>query len=101
MCSRREKVVLTLGTEATFSVRDNGKAQWDIPEVPAWLTNVFIGGSLSFTATANGERYHFVAEARDSGSWEIVEVGDSGDQEPETPEEAPEEPETPETPEEK
>ena len=70
-------------TEATFSVRDNGKAQWDIPEVPAWLTNVFIGGSLSFTATINGERYHFVAEARDSGSWEIVEVGDSGDQEPE------------------
>ena len=86
------------GTEATFSVLDDGKSQLDIPGAPAWFNNASIGGSLRISATINDERYHFVAKELASGSWEIEEVGDSGDQEPETPEEAPEEPETPEEP---
>ena len=75
------------GTEATFSVLDDGKAQLDIPGAPAWFNNISIGGSLRISATINDERYLFVAEALASGSWEIKEVGDSGDQQPEQPEE--------------
>ena len=75
------------GTEATFSVLDDGKAQLDIPGAPAWFNNISIGGSLRISATINDERYLFIAEALASGSWEIKEVGDSGDQQPEQPEE--------------
>ena len=52
-------------TDATFSVLNNGHAQWNIPNLPSWLTwanQVSIGGSLSFTATINSTDYHFVAE---------------------------------------
>ena len=77
-----------LGTEATFSVLDDGKAQLDIPGAPAWFNNISIGGSLRISTTINDERYLFVAEALASGSWEIVEVGDSGDQQPEQSEQA-------------
>ena len=75
------------GTEATFSVLDDGKAQLDIPGAPAWFNNVSIGGSLRISATINDEKYLFVAKELASGSWEIKEVGDSGDQQPEQPEE--------------
>ena len=64
-------------TDATFSVLDNGNAQLDIPELPPWINNVSIGGSLSITATINDEDYHFVATELSSGSWEIDELGDS------------------------
>ena len=80
------------GTDATFSVLDNGHARWNIPGLPSWLAwanQVSIGGSLSFTATINDEDYHFVAEEGTNDSWEIKEIG----------EDRPEQPETPETPE--
>ena len=66
-------------TDATFSVLDNGNAQLDIPDLPSWIDNVSIGGSLSITATINDEDYHFVATELSSGSWEIEELGDSSD----------------------
>ena len=69
------------GTDATFSVLDNGSSQWNIPDLPAWLewaNQVSIGGSLSFTATINDENYHFVAEEVSNNSWEIKEIEDSG-----------------------
>ena len=77
------------GTDATFSVLDNGHSQWNIPDLPSWLTwanTVSIGGSLSFTATINGESYHFVAEEVANNSWEIKEIGDDRTEQPETPE---------------
>ena len=64
-------------TDATFSVLDNGDAQLDIPELPPWINNVSIGGSLSITATINDEDYHFVATELSGGSWEIEELGDN------------------------
>ncbi len=84
------------GTDATFSVLDNGQAQWNIPDLPAlleWINQTSISGSLSISTTINGETYHFVAEELSSGSWEIKEIGDSGTQQP-TPPEQPEQPET-------
>ena len=67
------------GTDATFSVLDNGNAQLDIPGLPSWFDNVSIGGSLSITTTINGESYHLVATELSSGSWKIEELGDSSD----------------------
>ena len=84
------------GTDATFSVLDNGQAQWNIPDLPPlleWINQTSISGSLSISTTINGETYHFVAEELSSGSWEIKEIGDSGTQQP-TPPEQPEQPET-------
>ena len=67
------------GTDATFSVLDNGNAQLDIPGLPSWFDNVSIGGSLSITTTINGESYHLVATELSSGSWKIEELGASSD----------------------
>ena len=75
-------------TDATFSVLDNGQAQWHIPDLPPllqWINQTSISGSLSISATVNGEPYHFVAEELSSGSWEIKEIGDSGTQQPDPP----------------
>ncbi|MYE89031.1 hypothetical protein F4X33_08565, partial [Candidatus Poribacteria bacterium] len=75
-------------TDATFSVLDNGQAQWHIPDLPPllqWINQTSIGGSLSISATVNGEAYHFVAKERSGGSWEIEEIGDSGTQQPDPP----------------
>ena len=83
------------GTDATFSVLDNGSSQWNIPDLPAWLAwanQVSIGGSLSFSATINDDNYHFVTEEVPNDSWEIKEIGEDRPEQPETPE-------TPETPE--
>ena len=80
------------GTDATFSVLDNGQAQWNIPDLPpllAWINQTSIGGSLNISATINNQAYHFVAEEVSNDSWEIKEIG----------EDRPEQPETPETPE--
>ena len=77
------------GTDAVFSVLDNGHARWNIPGLPsllAWANQVSIGGSLSFTATINAENYHFVAEEVSNDSWEIKEIGGDTTQQPETPE---------------
>ena len=82
------------GTDATFSVLDNGHARWNIPGLPSWLAwanQVSIGGSLSFTATINDDSYHFVAEELSGDSWEIKEIGDDRPEQPETPEQ-PEQP---------
>ena len=67
------------GTDATFSVLDNGNAQLDIPGLPSWFNNVSIGGSLSITTTINDESYHLVATERSGSSWEVKELGDSSD----------------------
>ena len=67
------------GTNATFSVLDNGNAQLDIPGLPSWFNNVSIGGSLSITTTINDESYHLVATERSGSSWEVKELGDSSD----------------------
>ena len=87
-------------TDATFSVLDNGQAQWNIPDLPPllqWINQTSISGSLSISTTINGETYHFVAEELSSGSWEIKEIGDSGTQQPDPPEQ-PEQPVTESTP---
>ena len=76
------------GTDATFSVLDNGQAQWNIPDLSPllqWINQTSISGSLSISTTINGKTYHFVAEELSSGSWEIKEIGDSGTQEPDPP----------------
>ena len=67
------------GTNATFSVLDNGNAQLDIPGLPSWFNNVSIGGSLSITTTINDESYHLVVTERSGSSWEVKELGDSSD----------------------
>ncbi len=72
-------------TDAVFSVRDDGSAQWNIPNFP-WLNQVALGGSMSFTADINNENYHFVAKEVSNNSWEIEEIGDDTKQQPETPE---------------
>ena len=79
------------GADFTFSVLDDGKAQLDIPELPAWIDQVSIGDSLSITATVNDQNYHFVAEEVSGDSWEIKEIGEDGTEQPETPEQ-PEQP---------
>ena len=66
------------GTDSTFSVLNDGRAQWHIPNYPL-LDQVSIGGALRYTATINGKKYHFVATARSDGSWIIEEIGDSSD----------------------
>ena len=76
------------GSDATFSVLDNGHARWNIPGLPSWLAwanKVSIGDSISSTATINDENYHFVAEELSGNSWEIKEIGDSGGQQPTHP----------------
>ena len=76
------------GTDATFSVLANGTAEWNIPDLPpllAWINQTSISGSLSISATVDGDTYHFVAEELSSGSWEIKEIGDSGTQQPNPP----------------
>ena len=70
------------GADFTFSVLDDGKAQLKIPELPAWIDQVSIGGSLSITATVNDENYHFVAEEVSGDSWEIKEIGEDGTEQP-------------------
>ena len=73
------------GTDAVFSVLDNGSSKWDIPNYP-WLNKVSVGGSMSVTATVNDKNYHFVAKVIPGNSWEIEEIGDDGNQKPSTPE---------------
>ena len=89
------------GTDATFSVLDNGHSQWNIPGLPswlAWINQTSIGGSMSISATVNNQEYHFVAEEVSNDSWEIKEIGDDRTEQPETPEQ-PEQPgDTGETP---
>lgn len=75
-------------TDAVFSVQNDGKSRWNIPNLPPflqWINQVSIGGSLRVSTTINGVNYHIVAEQTGS-SWEIKEIGDQGEEEPETPE---------------
>ena len=72
------------GTDAVFSVLDNGSSKWNIPNLQ-WLNKISVGGSISFTATINEENYHFVAEEAPNDSWEIKEIGDDTSQQPVTP----------------
>ncbi len=67
-------------TEAVFSVLANGKAQWNIPNLPpllAFINQVSIGDSMSISTTVNGQAYNFVAEQVQDTSWEIKEIGES------------------------
>ena len=82
------------GTDATFSVLDNGHSQWNIPDLPswlAWINQTSIGGSMRISATINNQDYHFVAEEVSNDSWEIKEIGEDRPEQPETPEQ-PEQP---------
>ena len=81
------------GTDAVFSVLDNGSSKWSVPNYP-WLDKISIGGSMSVTVTINDAIYHFVAKAIPSNSWVIEEIGDDTDQQPGTPEQ-PEQPQQP------
>ena len=77
------------GTEAVFSVLDDGKSQWNIPNLPAWLqwvNQTSVSNSMRVSTTVNGQPYHFVAEELASNSWEIKEIADDTSQQPETPE---------------
>ena len=73
------------GTDAVFSVLDNGSSQWNIPDFP-WLSKVSTGGSINFTADINNENYHFVAKEVSNNSWEIEAIGGDTKQQPDTPE---------------
>ena len=83
------------GTDAVFSVLDNGNANWNIAGLPPPLAEVFnqvaLGESISVSATINDKDYHFVANQVSGGSWEISEIGDDVTAQPETPEQ-PEQP---------
>ena len=73
------------GTDAVFSVLDNGDSKWNIPNYP-WLDKISADGSMSVTVTVNDENYHFVAKSVVDNSWEIEEIGDDTPQQPDTPE---------------
>ena len=76
------------GTDAVFSVLDDGKSQWNIPNLPSWLqflNRVSIGKSMRISMTYNGVDYHFEAKAVSNNSWEIEEIGDETSQQPVTP----------------
>ena len=83
------------GTDAVFSVLDNGNASWNIPGLPPLLAEVVnqvvLGESVSVSATIDDKDYHFVANQVSGGSWEIIEIGDDVTAQPETPEQ-PEQP---------
>ncbi len=77
------------GTDAVFSVLDNGNASWNIPGLPPLLAEVVnqvvLGESVSVSATIDNKDYHFVANQVSSGSWEISEIGDDVTAQPEPP----------------
>ena len=76
------------GTDAVFSVLDDGKSQWNIPNLPSWLqflNRVSVGGSMRISMTYNDVDYHFEAKAVSNNSWEIEEIGDETSQQPVTP----------------
>ena len=75
------------GTEAVFSVLDDGKSQWNIPNLPTWLqwvNQTSVSNSMNVSTTVNGQAYHFVAEELADNSWEIKEIADDTSQRPET-----------------
>ena len=69
------------GSDATFSVLDDGRAQWNIPGLPwwlAWLNQASIEGSLNVSTTVDGVLYKFGASEQADGTWLIEVVGDGG-----------------------
>ena len=77
------------GTDAVFSVLDDGKSQWNIPNLPTWLqwvNQTSVSNSMNVSTTVNGQAYHFVAEELADNSWEIKEIVDDPNQQPDTPE---------------
>ena len=77
------------GTDAVFSVLDNGNASWNIPGLPPLLAEVVnqvvLGESVSVSATIDNKDYHFVANQVSDDSWEISEIGDDVTAQPEPP----------------
>ncbi|MYA98496.1 leucine-rich repeat protein, partial [Candidatus Poribacteria bacterium] len=76
-------------TDAVFSVLDDGKSQWNIPNLPTWLqwvNQTSVSNSMSVSTTVNGQAYHFVAEELADNSWEIKEIADDPKPQPDTPE---------------
>ena len=63
-------------TDTEFSVLDNGQATLDNPDLPSWLDQISVGGSLNVTATVNGVPYHLAATELSGGSWRIDELGE-------------------------
>ena len=72
------------GTDAVFSVLDDGRSQWNIPNLPAWLAqifnNIYTGESMRVSTNVDGVDYHFVAKAVPNNSWKIEEIGDDKSQ---------------------
>jgi hypothetical protein len=83
------------GTDAVFSVLDNGNASWNIPGLPPLLAEVVnqvvLGESVSVSATIDDKDYHFVANQVSGDTWEISEIGDDVTAQPEPPDQ-PEQP---------
>ena len=72
------------GTDAVFSVLDDGRSQWNIPNLPEWLAqifnNIYTGESMRVSTNVDGVDYHFVAKAVPNNSWKIEEIGDDKSQ---------------------
>ncbi|MCY3743890.1 MAG: leucine-rich repeat protein [Candidatus Poribacteria bacterium] len=89
------------GTEAVFSVLDDGNSQWNIPNLPTWLqwvNQTSISNSMRVSTTVNGQPYHFVAEELADNSWQIKEIADDTSQRPDPdPPEQPKDTGTPPT----
>ncbi len=83
------------GTDAVFSVLDNGNASWNIPGLPPLLAEavnqVSLTDTINVSTTVDNKDYHFVANQVSGGSWVISEIGDDATVQPETPEQ-PEQP---------
>ena len=83
------------GTDAVFSVLDNGNASWNIPGLTPLLAEVVnqvvLGESINVSASIDDKDYHFVANQVSGDTWEISEIGDDVTAQPEPPDQ-PEQP---------
>ena len=66
------------GTNAVFSVLNNGQSQWNIPGLPwwlAWVNKISLDELSVSDLTVNGVRYDFAASKQADGTWFIETVG--------------------------
>ncbi len=67
-------------SEAVFSVSEDGRSKWNIPNLPwllSWINQVSNDDSMSISATVDNKEYRFVATKVDGNSWEIKEIADN------------------------
>ena len=68
------------GTNAVFSVLNNGQSQWNIPGLPwwlAWVNKISLDELSVSDLTVNGVRYDFAASKQADGTWFIETVGNN------------------------